>query len=395
MTENTPGVPPPTPSETHETPHTGGPRVSSEEMRDLSRLRRSSTDKKVAGVAGGIGRHLDIDPVIVRVGFVVLAFFGAAGLLIYGAAWLLLPRDDEERATIDLDPRSRSVALIAVGVLALLAAVGDTFGGGSGFWLPIPLLVVGAITWWLLTRRDRKREKYAAAYAATYGLPAERPTTSGYAAAPGYVPPPRPRDPRKRGPRLFWITLPLIPLALGLLGMADVSGADVAASAYPALALGVVAAMLVLGAFWGRAGGLILLGLVATVATAGATASEHWDGDERHVTPHSAADVDDSYDLDGPGELVLDLTQVRDLPRLAGRTIELDAGVGRIEVIVPERVSVTVEAEVGGPGETSLFGRHEEGIHVKSQGANNAATPATSLHIDAFIGVGEIEVTAR
>ena len=43
------------------------------EARDLSRLRRSSTDRHVAGVAGGLGRHLDVDPVILRVAFVVLA----------------------------------------------------------------------------------------------------------------------------------------------------------------------------------------------------------------------------------------------------------------------------------------------------------------------------------
>jgi hypothetical protein len=44
-----------------------GPRVSSEQMRDLGRLRRSVHDRHVAGVAGGLARHLDIDPIIVRV----------------------------------------------------------------------------------------------------------------------------------------------------------------------------------------------------------------------------------------------------------------------------------------------------------------------------------------
>jgi phage shock protein PspC (stress-responsive transcriptional regulator) len=62
-------------------PH-DGPRVSGEEMRDLGRLRRTTHDKKVAGVAGGLARHFDIDPVIVRVAFVVMAFFGGAGLIV-------------------------------------------------------------------------------------------------------------------------------------------------------------------------------------------------------------------------------------------------------------------------------------------------------------------------
>jgi phage shock protein PspC (stress-responsive transcriptional regulator) len=432
MTENTSGtgVPPSAPHEPPPQAHTatqtappppyeGGPRVSSEEMRDLSRLRRSSTDKKVAGVAGGIGRHLDIDPVILRVAFVVFTFFGGAGLLVYGAGWLLLPRDDEDKATLDLDPRSRNVALIAVGALAVLATVGDVFGGGD-FWLPFPLLIVGAITWWLLSRRDRKREKYVAAYGQqTYGqqagwVGAAPDTASGPAAPPGtpgttygpplppftppvpaYTPPPKPRDPRKRGPLLFWITVPLIPFALGLLGVADLTGADVADSAYPALALGIIAGMLVLGAFWGRAGGLIVLGLLATLVTAGVTASEHWDGQERRVTPLTAAEVESSYDLDGPGEMVLDLTEIADLRGLDGRTIELDAGVGRIEVIVPNGINVTVDAEVGGPGDTSIFGDHEGGIHVEADGVQIAGPKAPQLHIDAFIGVGEIEVKAR
>jgi hypothetical protein len=57
----------------------GGPRATRDEVRDLARIRRSVTDRKVAGVAGGLARHLDIDPVILRVAFVVLAFFGGAG----------------------------------------------------------------------------------------------------------------------------------------------------------------------------------------------------------------------------------------------------------------------------------------------------------------------------
>ena len=106
----------------------GGPRVTGDEMRDLTRLRRSSTDKHVAGVAGGLGRHLDIDPIILRVAFVVLAFFGGAGVLAYGALWLLVP-DDEDNVVVDLDNRTRNIALIGVGVLAALLTVGDAFGG--------------------------------------------------------------------------------------------------------------------------------------------------------------------------------------------------------------------------------------------------------------------------
>ena len=69
-------------------PHDGFDRDG---LRDFERFRRSRTDRKIAGVAGGLGRHLNIDPTILRVLFVVLVFFGGAGLLLYGVAWLIVP----------------------------------------------------------------------------------------------------------------------------------------------------------------------------------------------------------------------------------------------------------------------------------------------------------------
>ena len=81
-----------------------GPRVSGEQMRDVNRLRRSTSDRYIAGVAGGLGRHFDIDPTIIRVLLAVLTFFGGAGLLIYGAVWLFVPEDGQDRAPIELGP---------------------------------------------------------------------------------------------------------------------------------------------------------------------------------------------------------------------------------------------------------------------------------------------------
>ena len=48
----------------------------------------------LAGVAAGVARGLGIDPVIVRIAFVVLALAGGAGVPLYLAGWLLIP--DEE-----------------------------------------------------------------------------------------------------------------------------------------------------------------------------------------------------------------------------------------------------------------------------------------------------------
>ena len=57
------------------------------------RLTRSSSDRVLGGVAGGLGRYFDIDPIIFRIGFVVLTIAGGAGVLAYLAAWLLVPDD--------------------------------------------------------------------------------------------------------------------------------------------------------------------------------------------------------------------------------------------------------------------------------------------------------------
>ena len=53
-------------------------RIDTAHLRDYSQLRRSPTDRKVAGVAGGLGRHLNIDPTILRIGFVAVAIVSAA-----------------------------------------------------------------------------------------------------------------------------------------------------------------------------------------------------------------------------------------------------------------------------------------------------------------------------
>jgi phage shock protein PspC (stress-responsive transcriptional regulator) len=421
--------------------------VTGDEMRDLSRLRRSSTDRHVAGVAGGLGRHLDVDPVIIRVAFVVLSFFGGAGLLAYGALWLLVPEDDTDDAVFDLDARTRNVALIGVAVLAALLTLGDVWGGPA--WFPWPLIFLGLIAWVLITRRERRRERQAGqgswtpppagyhqrgtmsgwvgatdAPAAGTGPDApSSPATGGaaphaaaagtaYAPAPGgpgapgapsgpagpayWAPPPRPRprDPRKAGPILFWFTLALILLAEGVLGTLDLAGVPVTDSAYPALALGITALMLLVGAFYGRAGGLILIGLVATVVTVGATVAGEYDGERIDQTPLTAAQVDDSYSV-GSGEVVLDLSRVRDVEDLDGRDLEVHAGFGRVEVVLPDGVDVAIDARVEGPGHLAVLGGDRGGVNIEEQSSVDGGVDAPRLDLEAWVGVGEVEVRTR
>ena len=53
-------------------------------------LRRSSTNKVLGGVCGGLAEHTDTDPLLWRIGFIALAVMGA-GIFIYPLLWLLLP----------------------------------------------------------------------------------------------------------------------------------------------------------------------------------------------------------------------------------------------------------------------------------------------------------------
>ena len=54
------------------------------------KLTLSTTDKKIAGVCGGIAEHLDLDPSIVRIVWLCFTLLGGAGLLFYLITWLVL-----------------------------------------------------------------------------------------------------------------------------------------------------------------------------------------------------------------------------------------------------------------------------------------------------------------
>jgi len=399
------------PTTEHPTPPPGGhgPRVTRDEMKDLGRLRRSVTDRHIGGVAGGLARHLDIDPIILRVAFVVAVFFGGAGILAYVGAWALVPEEGTNDEPLGLDQRSRTIALGGVGVLALLCAVGDWAGA---FWFPWPLAILGAIVLWVLNRnKDRDGwHSFGSSAPAAPGAPAAAATPGGEttatetsydpAAQPSYdhgqasysmrpvdySRPRLPRNPRKRGPILFFFTLALIALAEGILGVTDLAGADFADSSYPALALGIITVMLLVGAFWGRAGGLIALGVIAAIATLGATLGSQFPDEDITYTPTSASEVRENYDIGG-GEALLDFSQLSDVDALDGREVNIDGVGGRIEVIVPDGVDVSVQSEVVA-GDLRVFDQRQDGIDVQLDGFRDGGddVPDMTINIDLFVG---------
>ncbi|ETA66328.1 PspC domain-containing protein [Haloechinothrix halophila] len=115
-----------------------------------TRPRRPRRGKKLAGVAAGIGNRYGIDPVLVRVGFVVATIVGGFGILLYLLGWLFLPEEGDEvsgaESLLGKGRSSMSPGLAIVLGLVLFPVMAGTFSGswldGGGFVL-LALFLVG------------------------------------------------------------------------------------------------------------------------------------------------------------------------------------------------------------------------------------------------------------
>ena len=90
------------------------------------RLTRSRADRVIGGVCGGLGRYFNVDPLLFRIGAVALIFLGGAGVLLYLAALLLVPNEDQAEALAPGATNSNRALVIAAVYLGLagLLAVG-------------------------------------------------------------------------------------------------------------------------------------------------------------------------------------------------------------------------------------------------------------------------------
>jgi signal transduction histidine kinase len=118
----------------------------------------------VAGVAAGLGARLGVDPVLIRIGFAVLAFAGGAGVLLYALAWALVPAAPSgapRRRRPATTQQGVALALITLGVLLLFRAVGLWFGDALVF--PLILAAAGsAVLWWRSDEQQRASWQRAA-----------------------------------------------------------------------------------------------------------------------------------------------------------------------------------------------------------------------------------------
>lgn len=123
------------------------------------RLYRPRGERYLAGVCAGLGRYFDLSPAIYRIAFVVLALAGGTGILIYVAAWAVMPEEGVEDSWASAflrrhrDHPSRLIGLGLIGFALVLTLSEARFWPSPGnLWLALVLLVVG-IGWWQLSER--------------------------------------------------------------------------------------------------------------------------------------------------------------------------------------------------------------------------------------------------
>ena len=109
---------------------------------------RSGSDRLVAGVCGGLGARLGVDPVLLRLAIVPLALAGGVGIVAYLVLWAIAaepdasPTDELPQARPASNQQLVAIALIVLGALILLRTTGLWFGDGV-VW-PIALATLGS-----------------------------------------------------------------------------------------------------------------------------------------------------------------------------------------------------------------------------------------------------------
>jgi len=377
-------------------------------------IRRRTDDKWIAGVCSGLADRLGVDPVIVRVGLVVLTLLGGVGVTVYLVAWALLPNDRDqiaaERAVRDGD--GGSVVLLVFAGLSLFG--GSWWSHDTGWGFPWGLVLTGALVWWLVQRSRNRPDADQRVSDQRPGTPlvaGQPPTTSSplpttygalpttYGALPTTSGPVVPRKPRRRsgGPLMALLAIGLALVTYGSLSWLgtefDWTGDHRSiAMAGSLAAIGLL--LVVLGLAGWRAGFVAFLAVVmaitawsSTVVPTGIHVGRIGDAT---WTPTSVT-ADANYHL-GAGDGVLDLSG---LPTegLSEAKIPAYVGLGELKVLVPDGLTVKVVGHVG-LGEILLpddaGGSGHDGTDV-SRSVVIGDGP-TEVVVDAGVGLGQLTV---
>ena len=362
-------------TETTETiPH---PAAEHSPVAEPRRLSRARDGRWLGGVCAGLGRYFGLNPMIYRIGFVALSLAGGTGILLYVAAWLVMPDDgveDSIAADAIKNHRERPWLLVGVGLLGFAAVVAlssaRVWPSPGNLWIAAAL-AGAAIVWWQAGGRH------------------DRPAAS--VAAPGEpaVSPPRRRS---LGP----VAAAALISGLGLVALVDVAtGASVDWRIVLAIAAVILGGLVAAGAATGHSvGSVVVLGLavLGVLAVALTVRVPIFAGmGDRVAHPEAFASVGTRYEH-GIGNFEVDLQNVR-FP--AGEThVKATLGIGDLVVRVPDNVTVQVDARAGA-GEVSLFGRTDNGTSVHDRTLDPGTDAARVLVLDARVGLGQVEVLRR
>jgi phage shock protein C len=123
-----------------------------------TRLRRSTEDRVIAGVCGGLGRYFNTDPVWFRLGFVVVTLAGGAGILIYLISWFVIPEAGKGDVLVgradamgSQGPVIAGIALVGIGLMLLVNTLVPWFD--RVMW-PLAVVAAGAGMLYLGSRRE-------------------------------------------------------------------------------------------------------------------------------------------------------------------------------------------------------------------------------------------------
>jgi phage shock protein PspC (stress-responsive transcriptional regulator) len=376
-----------------------------------SRLTRSTDEKVVAGLSGGLGRYFGIDPVVFRIAFVVLTLAGGSGVLLYLVGWLMIPDDAGGTALRGFGGQRVSqliaAALAGIGLLILLDEVTDD----SGFPIGLVLVGLGGLFLWSRRNQDDGTDALPTPPPPPPPAPPVPPSDTDRAPLTGLGPTDDPAPPTESlaepGPPTVTATVPavavaarepkprsaVVPVTLSLLAVlaGGLSLAGVSVETGLALALLVTAAGLVVGAWRGRAKWLIPVGLVLTMALGAASVIDvpiRGGSGDVVVRPMGLDDLRSPYRL-AAGELALNMGAVD----LQGQTVTIVASVaaGVLDIVVPADVALDIDAHVGA-GELLLLDRLSEGIDVSREVHDPGREGAGRLIVRARVGVGQVEV---
>ena len=391
-----------------------------------TRPRRPVVGRKAGGVAAAIGRRYRIDPVLVRVAFVVATLVSGVGLLLYLLGWLLLPAEgDEVSAAESLFGRGRSSTSPALTVLlglALIPTAGVVFGGNA--IAVVGLAAAGAAVFLLHRSRAGLGEVPPPHGGSALGAPApgtpaggnpvdptiqqtvtsaapDRPAPPAWdplGAAPfawdlpepATAPPPTPVPPRPPRSKVTPITLGLALLAGGI---ASAFWPALSVTHILAIVLAVVGFGLVIGSLVRGGQGLIAIALPLTLLTwvMQAVPTSGFQTGEHRWVPVTAAQVAPRYDIT-MGSGVLDLSK---LPMTDGQVVTTVTvvGMGDLRVVLPPRVDAQVLCRVG-IGAVNCLRQGNSGFSAEVDVANPGldGPGGGRLVLDARAGIGNVLV---